>query len=312
LLDCADRAVLTYSIDKSAYTGTVYDSYSPYKSGLVSWVVFAMVKQKQIYLKINKVSGGLFTFELATKSDALKNGATLKPEYIELDFTKFTEAKIICLLFELLAQVMIAMSKGVTASQGLLLQINALSEMIANSQNLEPLEKQIKNINEGLKQGKAAYIDAKSSASFLVYDPTMTEKAATYIFGLISTITGLPSSYLFGDVVSSIGGGDSGDGVRFDTALRGYFYNIWSGVCFNVYGENLEFKESPEDINQLISLFTFIETTSSLTEAGKLKFMVNNTAFDAEDFTYTNNTNKTPPTTTPPASTEATGGENAN
>jgi hypothetical protein len=285
MLECADRAVLPNSIDKADYTATVYDSYSPYKSGLVSWVTVALVGQKKIFLKINKLSSGIFTFEKSDESAALNNGK-LRADFMELDFTNFKEASVICLLFELLAQVMLAMSKGVTASQGLLLKINALSEMIANAQNLAPLEKQLKSINDGLRQGKASYVDAKSSVDFLVYDSANAEKAASYIFSLISTITGLPASYLFGEVVSSLGGGDSGDSERFDKSTKNYFYNIWSGVCFNVYGENFEFRESPADINELISLFTFIETTTALTDAGKLKFMINNTAFDAEDFTY--------------------------
>lgn len=286
MLECADRAVLPNSLDKTGYTATVYDSYSPYKSGLVSWVVYAMVGQRKIYLKINKIAGDIRTFEKATQQDAITEKNTLKPHYIELDFSKFKEAKIICLLFTLLGSVMVAMSKGVTASQSLLLKINALSEMIANSQNIEPLEKQIKSINDGLKDGKSSYVDAKSSVDFLVYDSANTEKAAKYIFSLISTITGEPASYLFGEVVGGLGGGDNGDEKRFEHATRGYFYNIFSGVLFNVYGENMEFRESPQDINELISLFTFVETTSILTPAGKLKFMVNNTAFDKEDFDF--------------------------
>ena len=286
MLECADRAVLPNNVDKSGYTATVYDSYSPYKSGLVSWIVYAMVGQRKIYLKINVIGGEIRTFEKSTESEALTDKQLLKPDYIELDFRKFREAKVICLLFELLGAVMVAMSKGVTASQSLLLQINALSEMIANPQNLAPLEAQIKSINEGLKSGRSSYVDAKSNVDFLVYDSSNTEKAAKYIFSLISTITGEPSSYLFGEVVTGLGSGDNGDEKRFEHATRGYFYNIYSGVLFNVYGENMEFRESPQDINELISLFTFVETTTSLTDEGKLKFMLNNTAFDEADFTY--------------------------
>ena len=285
MLECADRAVLPNSIEKGGYTSTVYDSYSPYKSGLISWIVYAMVGMRKIFLKINSISGNAYTFELSNSNEALKNGK-LRGDFIELDFTKFKEAKVICLLFELLGQVMVAMAKGVTASQSLLLKINALSEMIANTQNLEPLQAQIKSINEGLKEGKSSYVDAKSSVDFLVYDSTNTQQAADYIFSLISNLTGLPSSYLFAEVVTGLGSGDNGDAARLDTALRGYFYNILQGVLFNVYSENMEYKESPEDINTLISLFTFIETTTSLTDEGKLKFMINNTAFDKEDFTY--------------------------
>lgn len=285
ILECADRTVLTNDIEKSGYTQTVYDSYSPKKSGLASWVVYAITYQQKVYLKKLKIKGDIYIFKRVTQSEALKD-KSLREDSIELDFLSFKEAVVIRLLFSLLQQIMIAMSKGITASQALVLKINALSGMIANSENIKALEEQIKQINNGLKNGKAGYIDAKSSIDFLTYDSTNTEKAAKYIFSLISTITGLPSSYLFGEVISGLGGGDNGDAVRFDSAIKPYFYNVWSGILYNVYNQSLEFKKSPEDVEKLITLFTFIETSTALTDAGKLKFMINNTSFNEEDFTY--------------------------
>lgn len=287
--DCADRAMLPKEIVKDEYIITNHDSYSPYKRGLVMWIVEAMLACEQIFIEKELIQGTTNVYIFTKVDDAVREQIRQNPEeipanVIELDFREFYEAKVIMALFELLKALLDAISKGVTVSGALLIKIHALSELIANQQNMEPLLQQIQQINDGLTQGKGAYVDAQSAIELPTYNSQPMQEAAGFVFSLISGITGYPMSDLFGEVVSSIGGGDSGDARRENAAIRRYFNSIYAPIAYNVFNRVFQYRQMVDDINGLISMFNFIETTNLLTEAGKLKFMINNTAMSEEDF----------------------------
>lgn len=287
--ECADRAMIPENIDKPAYTMTVYDSFSPRKAGVVSLIVDALIDCKQVFYRKRRLTTGVYIFDRVSTTDALDDDGNLSsPDIIELDFRTFSEAKIVSLLFQLLGEVLQTMSKGVTVSGALLFKIHALSEMIANSQNLKPFEEQIKQISEGLSSGKPSYIDAQSDLVFPSYDSKPAEESTAFIFSLISNITGMPNSFLFGEVVGGLGDSSGGDEKRMNAAMKKYFYSIYSGVVHAVFDRNFEYKMVVDDIAALISAFAFVETTTLLTEKGKLKFMLNNTAFEAADINIDN------------------------
>ena len=136
--ECAMRAMIPDGIDKQGYTITVHDGYSPYKRGLVSIITAAMVANDHIFVEKVRLDNDVYLFNRVDKKDAY-NGAEIRPDVIELDFSEFHEAKVICLLFTLLQNVMNTLSKNVTISGAMLIKIHALSEMIANTQNTQPL-----------------------------------------------------------------------------------------------------------------------------------------------------------------------------
>ena len=303
--ECADRAMLNEEISKAGYTITVHDNYSPYKKGLVSWVVDTMISGQKVYLRKEKVAADVFIFhkldaiEVKRLEDGVKAGQQFPIEVVELDFTEFTEAAVVRLLFSLLQALLVSMSKGVAISGALVLKIHALSEMIANSSNDAAIAVQVAQINDGLAGGKGAFIDAKSSTDFTTYDSSSARDSINFVFSLISSLTGLPNSYLFGDIVVGIGNGDNGDEERMNAAIRRYYQGVWSGVLYAVYDRVFNYKQKVSDISSLTTMFAFIETTTLLTDEGKLKFMVNNTGLDPEDFTLKGDTQPTPPLPTP-------------
>lgn len=290
MLECANRATIPTGIDAGGFNLTMYDSYSPYKKGLVSWVVEGMVDSKRVYLKktpLFDVHKDLFVFQRSTQIEAYDN-ELIKKDYIELDFTQFYEAKIIKLLFEMLALVLVSLNKGIVVSQAVILKIHKLSEMIHNAQNLQPLVDQVKNINDGLRKGKMTYIDAESSIEGFEQSSEASSKMTDFIFGLVATLIGLPKSDLFSEVVTGLGNGDNGDARRENSTHRRYFYDILSGTLFSVYMQPFEYRPVIEDMSAMISAAAFIETTTLFSDEGKRKFLLNNfKGYNLQDFNLT-------------------------
>jgi hypothetical protein len=281
MLECADRASLPESVAKDAYTLTCYDSYSPAKLGLISLIVEAMINSKRTFYEKEKGKNGAYTFnEIEIKGDALDS---IDPNVLELDFRSWHESDILCLLFKLLGGILSAMGNGVTISQAMLIKIHKLSEMISNAQNTEPLKEQLGQLNDSISQGRAGYIDAESAIEFASYDPSNSEKAASFVFQMISTVTGVPASYVSGEVVTGLGDSSGGDEKRLDVALRTYFNGILAGCLYSVFDRTFQYKTTITDVPAMVELFTWLETTSMITEEAKQKLLIDNTVLLAGD-----------------------------
>jgi hypothetical protein len=281
MLECADRAALPEGVKKDAFTLTCYDSYSPAKLGLVSLIVDAMINSERKFYKKEIGKNGAYTFEEVKLTD--NQLERIDPNILELDFRAFTESALLCQLFLLLSGILSAMGNGVVISQAMLIKIHKLSEMIANAQNTEPLIEQLTQLNSSITQGRAGYIDAESSIEFAAYDPSNAEKAASFVFSLISTVSGVPASYVFGVVVAGLGDSSGGDEKRLDVALRTYFNGILAGCLYSVFDRTFQYKTTISDVPAMVELFTWLETTSMITEEAKHKLLIDNTVLLATD-----------------------------
>jgi hypothetical protein len=282
LSEAIERVVTPTGIDREDVRLTLYDNYSPYREGLLTKIIWAMVDKKQLFLQKRKVIDNWFIFESVGRDVAISNGK-IDGDYIELDFREFDEAEIVITLMCILRRLMDLLSKGVKVSSTLLIKIYKLSEMIDSQESQEPLMKQIKQINEGLgSDGNGSFIDSNSDVGFTNYDSTPVDAAISTIYGMLSNITGLSRSALFGEVVTGLGSGDSGDAERNNMALKRYFYSIMFGVMYAVYLERFSYQE-PVDIEKIQGILDLIETTDSLTDEAKRKFIVANTSFNEDD-----------------------------
>lgn len=278
--ECADRASLPSGVKKESYTLTMNDSFSPAKRGLVNLVVHGMTTQSLHYYLKTKTSRGDYVFTEVFGEDAVRPNGTVKPNVLELDFTGFQEADVLAKLFEVLGMVTQAVGNSTAVSQAVIYKLHNLSEMIANDQNLAPLEHQMRQLNESISQGKAGIVDAKSSIEFAQVDVTPITVASEYIYSMISYLTGLPKSYLFGEVVGGLGDTSGSDEKRLNVALKRYFNSILSGVLWNVFGKAFQFKVIVEDLAEMVQMFTWVENSTILTEEGKTKLILDNTTLE--------------------------------
>lgn len=283
LTEAGARASMPKGVDKSAYTLTLNDSYSPAKRGLVSLIIKSMSERSLDYYKIETTPRGDKIFTTPVNNEHLDSNGNVKPGYLELDFREFYEGEVVEMLFSLMGTVMQAMSNGVAVSQATLVKLHNLSEMIHNEQNVEPLLAQIRQMEESIRLGKPGVIDAKSDITYAAYETDPTTQATTFIFSMISCITGMPNSYIFGEVVGGLGDNSESDEKRLNSAVRHYFNSILSGVLYVVFKNVFEYKQLVEDIPSLMELLSWIETTNVLTEEGKIKLLIDNTPL-SEDF----------------------------
>lgn len=290
LSEAAERMFVPDEINRENVRLTLYDSYSPYKEGLLRRIVWCIVHQKRIYLKKIGIQdeGGWFVFESAEQSQVLgKDGRAMSADYVELDFTKFNEVKNVKVLFKIMRRLMNLLSKGVKVSSTLLLKINKLSEMVNNPAEMQALEVQLKQINDGLSavNGNGAYVDAGSEVGFTAYDSTPLDNAISTIYGILSNITGVSRSVIAGEVVTGLGSGDNGDEDRNNMAFKRYFYSVLFGVFYSVYLEKFGYQD-PADVEKIQAVLDLISTSDILTDEAKIKFAVANSPFSKDDFDF--------------------------
>lgn len=308
--EAADRASLPEGVEKDAYSLTMYDSYSPAKRGLISIVVKNMIENTHKYYRKEITGRGDFIFiEVSDGSYLDDSGNLTDPDILELDFTDFYESKVLSLLFALLKNVLQSMSNGVTISQSLIIQIHELSQMIDNNQNTKPLIDQLTQMNDSITQGNPGVIDAKSKVTFMEYKSEAAKNTVGFIFGLIAGITGAPTSYLFSDVVGGLGDMSKSEEKRLDMAIKRYFHSILSGSLYATFDKVFQYKNLISDVDGSISLFTWLETTTSITPEAKAKLIVDNTVLNHSDINLAG-LNINPLPTLPKTPTAATGSIN--
>ena len=278
---CFTRAILPDGILASAFNMSIYDSYSPFKLGLASVVVDALYNMKKVYVEVSETDNGvkLFTVLETNATEEDKN----KSNVIELDFTKYYQVEVIKLLYTLLLGVLSAIDKGITISQAMVFKLHKLSEMVQNNSTDKVLREQLTQLNEAISQGNAGFIDANSDIMFPSYDAAPAEGALSLIYGVIANITGLPMSFINSETVGGLGSTSDSDNQRLNDAIEYYYFNIVNNILYSIYNKPFEFKQFVDDVNALVSMFAFIETTELLTDSGKLKFMRNNTGFSDDD-----------------------------
>lgn len=282
--ECVARASLPPGVDRDGLALTVNDSFSPFKRGLSSLVVKGIVERSRRYYRKEDAGRGDFLFKEVTDTKHLnEKGELIDPNVIELDFREFAESEVVGLLFETLSFSLQGMANGVTLGQAAILRIHELSQMIDNEQNIEPIKTQLVQLNESIRMGRPGVIDAKSSVDFVSYDATPAGTAVDLVFSMIVTLTGVPASYIYGFVAGGLGDQAEGDERRLNSAIRRYFDNVVSGVLWAVYGKAFRYKAIIADVAAAVELFTFIETTSLLTEEGRRRLLMDNTVLDEED-----------------------------
>lgn len=299
MAEAADRASLPAGVDKEPYTLTVYDSVSPAKRGLVSVLVSGMVKRNKKFFRVDKTKRGDLLFIEVHGTDSHDGAGNVKPGIMELDFTGFRESEVLALLFEVLGLITQAVGNATAISQAAIIKIHELSQMIANEQNLEPLTAQIRQLNESITKGRAGVIDAQSSIEFAKVDTKPGSDAAAYIYSMIGTITGIPASYLFGEVAGGLGDQSTGDEKRLNAAIRRYFHSILSGALYAAWGKTFQYKTLIDDLPSLVELFTWLETTTMITEDGKKRLLLDNTALNEDEIDTTEPEPAPPPVTVP-------------
>lgn len=241
------------------------DNYSPFARGYVHFVSDAMTKRKHLYIKKLAVAENRYSFTDKDISEKDKESA----DVFELDFRHFEQAELIKEIYGMLYDALNGASRGVKISQALLIKVARLSEMMADARQTESVEAQLQNIADGLKEGKAAYCDAGSSAEFASFDTDPTEKQIQFCLNMLSNITGFAASFFNGIGGSAMSDTGESDKKQNRTAIEFYFLSVIQSVLESIFKETFKLKPVLENMEILPTMLSTIEMWGEGSEAGK-------------------------------------------
>lgn len=242
------------------------DNYTPFSRGFVYFLSTAMAEKRQICIKKER-AGNQYIFKKTDSSEIDQ------PDVIELDFRKFTQATLLNQYYAILFDALNGAAKGVKISQGLLLKISRLSEMLADKRQISAVEAQLNQISGALREAKTAYMDAASSAEFASFDTEPSEKAITFVYQLISNLTGYSTSFIKGEKSgSSLSDSGEADKRQNREATEFYFNSIVQSVLEAIFGKMYNLKPNLDNIENLPSMLSTIEMWGEGSEEGK-KFL---------------------------------------
>lgn len=242
------------------------NDYSPASYGFVHFLAEAMVGEKQVFVKKIKISNQyIFRKSSLNEMDEI--------DVIELDFRKFEQASLMKEYYKMLYLALEGAAKGIRISQGLLLKINKLSEMMADKRQTVAVEAQLSQVSDALRGAKTAYIDAGSSAEFASFDTEPSSKAIDFVYQLLSNLTGYSIGFLKGEKAgSSLSDTGESDKKQNREATEFYFLSVIQAVLEAIFRETFKLKPVLDNLEMLPSMLATIEMWSEGSEEGK-KFL---------------------------------------
>lgn len=239
------------------------NDYSPASYGFVHFMAEAMANKKQMF--VEKISiGNQFIFK---KADPSRYN---EPNIIEFDFRKFEQASLMKEYYGMLFLALQGAAKGIRISQGLLLKISRLSEMMADKRQVAAVEAQLNQVSTALREAKTAYLDAGSDAVFATFDTEPTEKAVDFVYQLLSNLTGYSIGFLKGEKSgSSLSDTGESDKKQNREATEFYFLSVIQSVLEAIFKETFKLKPVLDNLEMLPSMLATIEMWGEGSKKGK-------------------------------------------
>jgi hypothetical protein len=266
---------------------TFSDWYSPeYTEGLASIMSDAIAKKKRVRVEKHKrrtVDGGDgYYFE---RSDKELQVTTV----FDIDFRKFHQSKLVESSYIMMFNALNSASKGMLINQGMLLKIAGLTTQKSEDRVIKDLEEQLTKIDDSIKKGRVAYVDADSSAEFFNFDVKATSESVDFIYSQLANITGYPVSWINGVGGSSMSDTGESDRKQIRRANEYYFVHLLLPILEQVFGspDNAVFSLKPEmeNLTNLPSILSALEMSEGLlTFDAKKKTMMEAFGYKEEDF----------------------------
>lgn len=246
---------------------TASDHYSPKSRGFVSWTAEAMAKKRQIILEKTKQKDGSYLFKKASKVEDKTSADNLV-----LDFTDYEATDVLGVYVGMVFDALSGAAMGVKASQGLIVYLEKLSEILADSKAKTLIEGQIKALGESAKGGKVGYASGGSKVEFIKFDIDPTDKAMQFCYSQIAGHLGVPVS-----IINGVGGSamsDTGESDRKQTrkATEFYFNSIVRPILSSIFTRSdFSLSVEIENMSALSEIMFLIESSQLLTSEGKKK-----------------------------------------
>lgn len=255
--------------DLDILTLSAADNFSPFSRGFVYFAAEAITQRSQIFIKKQLLpDGSEYLFSRVSRPD----DADLDRDVIELDFRSFEQSLLVKEFYGLLWDALQGGAKGIKISQGLLIKINRLTEIMAGDREIKAVNKQMTHISEGLRDASTAYMDSQSSAEFASFDTGPTEKSVEFSHKQLSNITGFSMSFINGQGGSAMSDTGESDRKQNRSAAEYFFTLFVQSMLKSIFNKTYKLKPQLDNLSDLPSMLSAIEMWSEGTEEGK-KFL---------------------------------------
>lgn len=241
------------------------DRFSPASIGLVRHVAYAMTEKRRSIIEKQKLPDGSYIFKANTMLD--EDSA----DVIVLDFSKFDQADILREYYAILFSAMDGAAKGVKISQGLMVYIEKLSELLADKRTRAAVQEQVDAVSDAVRKSGTGYLSDGSRVEFPKFDVEPTDKTKDFIYKQISNVTGYALSFVNGEGGSAMSDTGESDRKQNRAADEVYFNSIINPILQAVFREKAySMKPDPEMLYRFAELAPAIELNGDLNAEGKI------------------------------------------
>lgn len=264
------RAVALDDAQENIIYPSASNRYTPKSWGFIHFVAEAMAEQKKTVIVKEKLPDNSYIFKATGDRDGTKENAA---NTIELDFRDFEQSEILACYYGMLFDALNGASKGIKASQGLIVFLESLSEQLKDSQAAEAVEEQVKAIAGAVRDGKTGYASDGSRVEFIKFDSEPSENAIQFCFNLIAGELGVPVAEINGAGGSAMSDTGESDRKHLRRAIEFYFISIINPVLKTIFGGSYSLMPEIENIDGLTSVLFAVESSSILTNDGKKQIL---------------------------------------
>lgn len=267
LTDCFDHAANF----KTEAQGALWDSVLTFGAdrgaqGLISVLATAMTERAgRVYLVLDN-----HFIRPATEAEKKEIDANpLKKGAVCLCFKDFEQATVLLVLASLVERLLENANAGLNISKSVLIRIANLRENVSLSNSAGAVE-QAKAIEQGLKNGKGALLDAGDAVEVPSFNTDPLESALETLYGLMSFFTGLPRAYVSGELTGGLNATGEGDADATEQGLKFYFSSVFKPICDHLFGLDVKFKTSQwRKLSEIANLLPVLDASDSIPDTFK-------------------------------------------
>ena len=213
------------------------------QEGLVTMLARAMATKDELFLVYNKALDVIVQAD-AKEKEQIKSDYKLKGESpigVFITFKKYTRTDFIKIYASMEYCAAGSLWKSMNISRAVQFKFNDLRASTGLNDKAEVLA-QGKLLAEALRDGKDIMLDGKDVIDTAKPDLTAAEKSETFINRKLSKYTGLPASYLTGEMDATMGDSGNKDAKAVERGLKIYFFSIVRPVLEGLFGGKLTFE----------------------------------------------------------------------
>jgi len=225
--------------------------------GLVSLLAESMFMKSDLFLVYQMGVIRKATPEERTQIEADYKKQAQSSVGIYISFTDYTLTDMLRTYSHMEYSVLGSLNKKMNVSNAIQFK---MSEMRGSTgaTDKEQIKAQAKSMCDALAEGKNILMDGADEVATATVEMETTKESILFLDGKRSFMTGMPLSYINGQLTTGIGSTGQADAKAIDRGLEYYFISIIQPVCKALFNKEVQYKV--EDTSNLASALEAIKT----------------------------------------------------